>query len=57
VQSKRAFHRSWNTGVPWESLVFRERLLALEEEKFVVKLLVAERLAELINLWLSRARS
>jgi hypothetical protein len=35
--------------VSWGSLVVREKLLALEEEKFVERLLVAERLVELSN--------
>jgi hypothetical protein len=35
--------------VSWESLVVREKLLALEEEKFGEKLLVAERLVEPSN--------
>jgi hypothetical protein len=46
VQSKRAFRRGWNTRVSWESLVVREKLLALRKEKFVAWLLVAERLVE-----------
>ena len=39
----------------WGSLVVREKLLALKEEKFVEGLLAAERRVEPSSLWLSRA--